>query len=562
MLKALKKLGELRLKVLGMEAPPIYDHIEADYVLIIEFDAQGNYTGLSVEAYDEEKVPLYMYKKAKGSNPPSLTPTLYLTAKSVDNIIKSYKKLKKCVKNGGIPKLDFEKYKDRIGDDIRDKVKNFNKKYILTVRIDGKFIGEIDSFKDTLKNLSQQEGKSDWVDGICAICGRKTKVSGDISPFKFYTIDKPGYAIGFSKKHAYRSFPLCRECRELIRFGRQYVEKNLTFKFVGGIKYSIIPDFILGSENVREEVLDILTKGRKSLKSLKKENKRRITDDEDEILGILSEEKDIMSFHFLFMKVGNNEEKILLYIQDVYPSRLRKLFEVKDYIDKLLHYKSGKDFTYGTVGKFFKIQNSTDDFYEVIYRTFTGKSVDRKWVVSHLMGKIREDFLNSKYIRYTITDAFATFIFIMATTEKEGSMSLKDLPKEASSLEEFLDSLPALDTPLKKGLFLMGALTEKLLSVQAKERDGNKPFLKALKSLKMTERDLKGLLPKVRNKLEEYDRFGKGESILYTKASEYLAQAPPSWRMSVDELNFYFALGLGMFDRVAQFIYEKKEGEG
>ncbi len=34
------------------------------------------------------------------------------------------------------------------------------------------------------------------------------------------------------------------------------------------------------------------------------------------------------------------------------------------------------------------------------------------------------------------------------------------------SLEDFLESLPALDTDIKRGLFLMGALTERLLKVQ------------------------------------------------------------------------------------------------
>ena len=129
------------------------------------------------------------------------------------------------------------------------------------------------------------------------------------------------------------------------------------------------------------------------------------------------------------------------------------------------------------------------------------------------------------------------------------------------TLEEFLDSLPTLNSSLKKGLFLLGALSERLLRVQGQER-GSAPFWKSLKSLKMNATDLQGLLPKVRNKLEEYDRFGSGERTLFEKASVYLAQEPTPWRLSVDELNFYFALGMGLFPRIAMYIYpQRKEGE-
>jgi len=78
----------------------------------------------------------------------------------------------------------------------------------------------------------------------------------------------------------------------------------------------------------------------------------------------------------------------------------------------------------------------------------------------------------------------------------------------------------------------------------------------------MNATDLQGLLPKVRNKLEEYDRFGPGERSLFERASVYLARESTPWRLSVDELNFYFALGMGHFPRIAMYLYpQQKEGE-
>ena len=548
MLKSLRELGKL------IGRPTLYDPIEADKVFVLEFDKEGNYIGLTQEQFQRSKVPLYFYRKGKGSNPPSYTLTLFLTTPetSSGNLVKIYNFTKQIYKD--ILHLDIGN--ERISKDIHIASEKLSgEKIIITIRINGKFMGEIDEFREALKARLREEGKSEWVKGVCAICGKEKIVSGDISPFKFYTIDKPGYVIGFNKKHAYRSFPLCYECREFIKLGRQHVERNLTFTFAGGIKYSIIPDFVLGRDNVRDEVLAVLTEGKKNA-SLKDESVKRITADEEGILEILSEERDVMSFHFLFMEKQRSRELVHLYLQDVYPSRLKSLFKAKSVVESLLSLES--EFTYGTMWKFFANRNSADDFYEVIYRTFTGRPIDRGWLISRLIGKIREGIVESQTPRLTILDAFATFVFVLLTTKKEGVMDVRD--STYASLEEFLDTLPALDTPLKKGLFLMGALTEKLIRVQKRMR-GSTPFYKVLKSLKMDERDLKGLLPRIRNKLEEYDHFRKGESILYAKVSEYLSQAPSPWGMNVDELNFYFALGMGMYDHVAKLIYGKEEVE-
>ena len=129
-----------------------------------------------------------------------------------------------------------------------------------------------------------------------------------------------------------------------------------------------------------------------------------------------------------------------------------------------------------------------------------------------------------------------------------------------STLESFLERLPVLDSDLKKGLFLLGALTERLLRVQYSARE-SAPFWKALKGLKMNETDLRGLLPKVRSKLEEYDKYGPGEAQLFERAAHFLAHAPAPWRMNTDELNFYFALGMGLFAQVAPYIYPEQRSE-
>ena len=77
----------------------------------------------------------------------------------------------------------------------------------------------------------------------------------------------------------------------------------------------------------------------------------------------------------------------------------------------------------------------------------------------------------------------------------------------------------------------------------------------------MNERDFKGLLPKIQNKLEEYNAFDKGKKIIAGEAANYLLLAQDDWQMSVDELNFYFSAGMNMVNEVAKIVYPDERPE-
>jgi CRISPR-associated protein Csh1 len=85
------------------------------------------------------------------------------------------------------------------------------------------------------------------------------------------------------------------------------------------------------------------------------------------------------------------------------------------------------------------------------------------------------------------------------------------------------------------------------LNIQYQERHAQ-PFRKNLKGLKMKEEDFKALLPKIQNKLEEY---GKNYySSLEELISSYFIEAGRNWKISTDELNFYFVLGMNLVEEV------------
>ena len=565
MLRAIRDLG-IRF---GKVKP--YDDIEADKVIILKFDEEGNFVDTELEGFSKDKLPKYLFKKAKGSNPPSLTPTLMLnrgkrkptdkkspTMKTLENMKKALKSCSEVSKK--IPNLNIEK--EKVEKSIEEAVKDIpgKERVLLTIKVNGMFIGELESFKEAVEKLTAQEGKESKGRAVCSICLKEKEVSGDISPYKFYTIDKPGYIIGgFDKKDAYKNFPLCYECKRYIEEGKRLIENKLRFN-LSGLRYQLIPELMTYKEEVVKEVIEILFNDEIRKWKLSNREKRVLLSNEDEILDLLSDQKDVLNVNFLFLEAQQGAERILLHLQDIYPSRIRQLFDAKGTVEKFLGLEN---FTYGTVYWFFSKSDPSKRnpdlqkyFLEIMDKTFRGIKIDDRFLIRFLLGRIRDSINRSEegYL-WTIKDAFGVFLFVKLTT---GEVVMEK--SEFENLEDLLRSLPAVDTDLKKGLFLMGALTERLLRVQKNER-GSKPFLKKLKGLKMNETDLKGLLPEIRMKLEEYDRYRAGEDRLFKLASEYLSKAPPKWNMSVEEMNFYFALGMGMFDKLAEFIYKKEESD-
>ena len=109
--------------------------------------------------------------------------------------------------------------------------------------------------------------------------------------------------------------------------------------------------------------------------------------------------------------------------------------------------------------------------------------------------------------------------------------------------------------PEARGSFLLGSLTELLLRKQYGDREA-KPFLKQLQGLKLSEKEIKGLLPKVQNKLEEYKSFDKGKREIAEAVSYYLLEAGNNWKLSNDEINFFFACGMNLVNEIANKVYK------
>ncbi len=532
-----------------------------------------NYSGIHIEDFDNSKIKFYLYKEgaSKGNNP---TPFCPLTEpKKTFN--KNVNWLKECGKLGN-KKLDFDilnivevlnKQKETIIEDISQKIKDIKiKSNFLTVKINDKFLGEYEFFKYAFQELEREKLRKSANKGVCSVCNETDKeVSGKVNVFRFYTTDKPGFITGgFKEEYAWKNYPVCEDCKSNLEEGRKFLESNLNFKFYG-LSYLLIPQLLIGREDVLNEIIEILSDTNKKI-YLKERIKKKITNDENEILEFLSEENDVVTFNFLFLQTQQSAERILLFIEDVLPSRLRKIFETKDYVDRLFQNDVEKGFNFGNIRTFFsksseeKRENDLNKYFlEIVDSVFKGKTIEFSFLVKFFMVKIRNELIKetqeSKF-NFIVKDAMMSLIFF----EKLGIMNFKEEVSMSQSIFEeiFTKYGKSLSVPAKRGIFLLGALTQLLLEKQWSERK-SKPFIKKLKGLKMDERDIKSLLPEVQNKLEEYDAFDLGKQKLAKEIARYFLEAGENWRMSVDEINFYFACGMNLKNEIAEIIYKKEE---
>jgi CRISPR-associated protein Csh1 len=465
----------------------------------------------------------------------------------------------------------------------------------LGVERDGeiRYLWDIQIFKDILlrkgkdKYFSKKsQGESRGKDAACSVCKeRKGEVYGFAIPWTFHTFDKPGFiAGGFEVSESWKNTPVCFDCATRLEVGKKYVEEKLDFGFYG-FRYLLVPKLARGGDF--EEVLSILgAKDQKRKLKLNHEVKNRITSDEDEILDWVKDKGDFISNSMLFYKKEQSSYRILLLIEGILPSRLRTIFKAKDKVDERFKVynelvlseeqreKNRFEFNFGVLRRFFpsESKNMTFDkiFMEMVNKVFIGNSIDYHLLIGFIMNQIRDTF--SKGYPTNIT-TFNGFLLLHYLNElkllKEVRSEMNDMkePHDRDLLVEELEGLPLeqrvkrffeankdfFNSNAKRATFLEGALAQKLLNIQWRDKEAT-PFRTKLHGLKMNEALIKRLLPEIQNKLEEYEEnyYRDLEEII---ASHFVLSGA-KWKESDDELSFYFVLGMDM-----QKLFKKPKEE-
>jgi len=555
-------------------------------ILVINFKTQSSSFEISIEDFNHDKINKYLFRKGE-SKANQNAPFVPLTDPK-----KSFNKVSKWISKAfnNVPGKDksqieivYQLLKTRTNEilsELQNKIEEYNRKQIgfLTFKIDNFYPGDFEFLRNLHRQIAEQKtNKSSSTNKTCSICGEiKEKVSARTSVYQFDTDDKLGFISGFDKKYFWKNFPVCQDCRRHLEIGRKFIDTKLKFKFVGSLKYQIIPDCLFEDFSLLKDIIQILKETTKDI-SLKKRVINRITEDENDILYRLSNLSNTLALNLLFMESSNSAERILLNVEEVLPSRLKEIFQAKEKVDSLFNnVKENEKFTFGKIRIFFSSSNPEKKdydldryflryFLEIVDAVFKDRNLDFSFLTKFFMNIISKKFIdiseNEQSREFEFENAVKDAMMCVAFFENLKLINFKEEEMEGSIFDPVFKKYgKSLNSPEKRGIFLLGALTQILLQVQNKSRR-SKPFKKKLKNLKMNENDIKSLLPQINNKFEEYDSFDKGKRLISQEISNYLLTAGDNWKLSVDEINYYFACGMSLSPEIQSIVYSREKQE-
>lgn len=599
MLKGIKEIGEYLLS--ENKDYKYYEDIGKDncenvfIILMRGIENKLEFEKIEMQEYTEKKDSKYLYKKGRGARGPDITPASKITIPE-----KTFKiKIKKCIENLLNEKADYrftdkevellnnifeclEINTDKIINELKEKIGK-EKNNLLTLGFlvntqEIKFIGDLNLFRKVLEMDSIKLHYHGYgVDSIgenkrCSLCMQERKeVFGFTNIYKFYTVDNPGFvAGGFNQELAWKNYPVCVECIQKLETGKEYIEKKLDFPFYG-FRYLLIPKFLI-KEKIGE-VLDIMIEYRKEVKkvSFEEKSRRLLTNAEDEILDWLSGQENYMNVNFLFYDNpgGSAAFNILLFVENILPSRFNKLFQVKDSIDKRYIFKeNGIEFNFRILRNFFPYEKGKKQMYnkyflELVYKTFSGIPIDYYFILDFIMRLVRNDFIteeryNKGYFKFNTLKGFLLLYYLknldilknfnnggsMETTKQFDEFNLKEFPSIKEKIFYFFESnKDFFNSHIKRAIFLEGVLVQNLLDIQYSQRKST-PFRERLKGLKLSKGDIINILPEIIQKLEEYKSYSYKE--LESIISEYFILDKSKWKITNDEISFYFTLGMNL----------------
>ncbi len=417
----------------------------------------------------------------------------------------------------------------------------------------------------------------------CSVCKQiKDEVFGYFTTLKFYNVDKPGMVSGgFRQDQSWKNYPVCLDCALNIEMGIKVMESDLNYSLYG-LRYYLIPKLIR-STGQDTYLIETILNLKKDMK-INDQDRQTITGQEEEVFDLVKEKENQISFNLVFYDKPQKEVfRILANIEDVLPSRIRCLYDVKDRVDRIVFFqklsKEGKRifrFHFGVIRQFFPNDNMNGNhnksFLQILDNVFKGTPIGCFYILNHIMKIVRKAFITDENDWFFTLQGWMLLIYLnelgILTDNCEKVRVMDQIffqSFEITSKEEFEDKgtlffetfQDFFRTDAHKGVFLLGVLTKLLLNIQSHERNAT-PFRSRLKGLKMDSRDLVGLLPMIIDKLEQYQK--NYYSCLETLISKFMIAAGDhnKWEIPLDELNYIFVLGMNLSD---YFKIEKPENK-
>ncbi|MCK9330811.1 MAG: TIGR02556 family CRISPR-associated protein [Candidatus Cloacimonetes bacterium] len=570
----------------------LYMDERKEKVLVLNFDyAENNFTfqDISLEDYSKSKNLSCFYYKQSSANTVSDFPTLMLNSKDIDSAFKKvFRILKNCLKHNN----QIQNLIDCINDTYNDLIVKIqeiitnNTLYIMTFKINNQYVGQSQLFEKTRQIASDEVYSSYYTnkkpiiakDKFCSVCMQKNKeVWGYVSTFNFYAVktEYPPIAGGMDKDKTWKNYPVCEECAKDLKSAKDILVKKMRFSLCG-LSYYIIPSFISDSidNEINKEIMDIfLIDNYDGRFRLDKKSVNKITSSEREIFDALAEAPNQLTYTLFFFEENNSEFKILLSIDDIFPSHLKKIFACKKEVERFRCFKDLKsiykkdeiadlEFNFDILKAFFPIKSKilgdyTKSFLEITRAIFMQKQLSKDFILKQIMYILSSKFAREELYPYDCLKSFMLLLFLSRLGLLQNKPN-KDKEIQVDKMYEdfFSEHEDFFNSNIKKAIFLEGALCQKLLYIQWHER-GATPFRSHLNSMKLNPKLIKKLLPEIIEKLNQYDKN------YYRKLEEAISELfiNSTFDISNDEISYYFMLGMNLSDKFKTEEEKKNENQ-
>jgi len=608
MLEAVKNLGEYVIKderlsdeSILLEKSKLRNVKKVICAVFIWKNGKLSFDKVHIEDYDSSKAEKYLYRTFDHGQY-DVTPTAKITLmKKLEKrwslwfgeYCRPYKK--DNLIDSLINLFNDEEKKDKLFKQISERYESLAKEEkansIITIKISEnekeKYLNGFDIFKEifkkeALKKLYTWGSKGSKViskgNGICSLCRKEGEVWGFASPFSVYTLDKKGFAPYFRREESWKRLPICEGCAISLAAGKEFLDTYISYPFYG-YRYYVIPRFIF--RDVEKEVIE-------DIKSYKgKEYKEGLLSEEGDISEDVREKEDILTLIFVFCKPKQKFFDIVKYVEDVSPSWLNKLYETFDkvnqksifkqeYLKILFGPKWSNDFVKGNwkgeklkkmnmsgmIRPFFPASKETGIydkyFLDVVGDILGGKSISKELLIGAFMREMHSKHVNEESWTECLLALKSLYLLTFINELgliKGGKKMIEESESKDVSIEKteegekinkfFVEFSNAFDTPEKRAAFLEGVVTNLFMGIQAGKK-GSTPFRKKLSGLRLDENKLRRLFSELDDKFAVYDRENAYREIRKLTAQHLVEAENHGWKISKNEISYFFALGLNL----------------
>lgn len=515
-----------------------FPKFDPDRAKVIYFNIQdGKIDGAyEIEPFKPALQKMYLYRKPQGARGAPLVPTDYFYPSGkeddhADNVRKLMSRLDRAFPNGESLFFLAQGQKEEALKTIEAQLLGFsgspNDRYIITFRVNGKWLGEFDE-NITLfeaEAYSKYYDKSQAEGYLCAVTYEHSpEVWGRVDTLGFTINDLTFSRSGFNPTDSFKMFPASPDAVKTLEGARRFALSKLARNFYS-LQYFIIPHFIQDDDEAMLEAVNSLVRGDQEDNSLQNQSKSIFRN--EQVIADIAEEKGLAKqgvfYDIFFFQMKQAQFAIKLHLTDILPSRFSRIFNAKGKIEaryqrinRIVTKKETFEFfvTFSLIQRYFSNTVNSEVifhpfFYRILESVFYGQPLDETTVVQAFVQEIRQSFKqrheDKNRYQFRTKDAFALWHFFLELDlfnyQNRHEMEEKPVPL---TLDEFIGAHPDFFAePYKKAAFFMGCLTELLLQAQ-RERLKNEPFLERLSGLNLDDQGLRVLFPRLQEKMAQY----------------------------------------------------------